>query len=231
MVTGKLQLIVMAVISAGLSACAAPTPTLNIYTDPPGAEVTDAGGYIQYAPTTFSYNQVTPESADPNTGCYKVSPIRATWVSGASATSPDPLNLCGVFDGFTNWNITIKRPTDHPNLSADIELGKEVTLLLRQQQMLEQEAYNRRLAAMASQISNGINEGIGAYSDGIRRGASAYQNRTTRYQSQTTPTTTTTKEIYLRKKRSISDTDYFKPEIGPLNSDGSLRQYEKEPSL
>ena len=115
-------------LSAGallISACANQY-VLNVDTVPTGATIRQVGvAGASAAPTPISYNYPDPKFRDPTTKCFMVKGFHATWQSGATATSQDPLQLCG--EGGT-WTLTLNRPSGYPGLETDLMVERRILL-------------------------------------------------------------------------------------------------------
>ena len=96
--------------------------TLNIDTVPTGATIRTPGYDAGYAPTKIHYNP-DPKFIDPTTKCWRAKMITATWLSGATAASNNPIQLCGEFD---TWTLTLKRPSDYPGLQTDLMVEQRI---------------------------------------------------------------------------------------------------------
>ncbi len=98
-----------------LPACAE-TYTLTVRSEPSGAllRTSEFPKYVLNAPVMYPY--VEPRRS--KNGCRQVKQITATWLSGATAASDDPVYLCGR--DFRNWTLTLTRP-DHFGLETDLK--------------------------------------------------------------------------------------------------------------
>ena len=131
--------------------------TLNIDTVPTGATIRGGGmAGAKATPTQVFYNP-DPNYRHPTTGCYLVRGFHATWHSGATVTSLDPLPLCGKFD---TWTLTLKRPSEHPGLQTD--------LLVEQRILLERQLRAERGAAAMAAGFESLGRGLGCLAGGGR---------------------------------------------------------------
>lgn len=100
--------------------------TIHVTSVPEGATIS-AGG-ITFGTAPFSIVQYHVPTLLDERGCMIATPITATWMSGAQATTSPDLAYC-QWDG--TYNVTLTRPADAPGLEADVELAA----MTRQQQM------------------------------------------------------------------------------------------------
>jgi hypothetical protein len=106
--------------SLALVGCVTAThATLTVYSQPPGAYLTEVGTgrVLGIAPAASYYEgQVLQQYKDVQ-GCYVVKGVEARWVSGAQAM-PDPVRLCGSATG--SYTITLNRDASYPDLEKDL---------------------------------------------------------------------------------------------------------------
>lgn len=133
-----------------LSGCATQS-TLQIYSQPVGAYITEVGTSttLGIAPTAAYYNASALNQTRQPDGCYLVKGFTAKWVSGATSTM-SPIRLCG--SNTDTYNITINRGSDHPDLEKDLTFALQVQNMLAQQQQA-QAAQNAAFAQMWSAFS------------------------------------------------------------------------------
>lgn len=107
-------------LTAGLSALAALlllagcTTYVTVVTDPEGAAITDPTGAVAYgeSPVEIAYSRSDLERAGAMVPGYK-----ATWPSGASASTASPLAVTDLRYGMT---VVLKRPESAPGLEKDL---------------------------------------------------------------------------------------------------------------
>lgn len=108
-----------------LSSCSSQY-TLNIETVPTGATIREVGmAGAKATPAQVFYNP-DPNFRDPTSKCFMVKGFHATWQSGATVASLDPLPLCG--DG-NAWTLTLKRPSGQPGLETDQEVARRIRII------------------------------------------------------------------------------------------------------
>ena len=99
---------------------------------PPMVTPPTAGGAPAPSPTTAPTKTGTglvapdPNFRDPTSKCFMVKGFHATWQSGATVASLDPLPLCG--DG-NAWTLTLKRPSGQPGLETDQEVARRIRII------------------------------------------------------------------------------------------------------
>lgn len=113
-----------------LSGCATQA-TLTVNTWPEGAVVKElgTGKFVGESPAVTYYN-ITNNTPKNSMGCYKVRGFIAVWQSGATATTPDEINLC---DGIGNYTINLSRP-NVAGLDKDQNYAVQKQMLRAQQQ-------------------------------------------------------------------------------------------------
>ncbi len=133
-----------------LSGCATQS-TLNIYSQPIGAYITEVGTSTTYGitPTVAYYNVLDLLRHKQPDGCYLVKGFTAKWVSGATSTM-SPIRICGSTTG--TYNITLSRDSSHPDLEKDLTFAMQVQTMLAQQQQAKA-AQNAAFAQMWSAFS------------------------------------------------------------------------------
>lgn len=107
---------------------------LAIYSDPPGAEVTELGSSTDFgrAPIIVAYDKrALLNGARTANGCYLVKGFEAEWPSGAR-TQYGPVSICGNATG--SYSITIVRKSSDPDSSVDLDYARRFEESQRQQQ-------------------------------------------------------------------------------------------------
>ena len=101
--------------------------TLNVTASPDGATISQNGRVLGQAPLAVSFD------ADPNYqqgGCLRAQGVKATWTSGASASSTPVIRLCHPVS-----HVHLERPVDAPGLNTDLRIAE----LRAEQKMIQQE--------------------------------------------------------------------------------------------
>lgn len=80
-------------------------------------------------PTVVGYEKLSLKSRDAN-NCAVVRGFRATWISGAHATTAPTLTLCG---GHSAYNISLSRDALAPGLDKDLEFAIKIATANSQQ--------------------------------------------------------------------------------------------------
>ena len=106
--------------------------TLTVDSYPKGATIKEQGGsnFIQRAPAVANYPKSLLINHKDGKGCYLVKGFNATWPSGVSASTPNPLKMCGSPTG--SYTYLIKRPDIEEGYQDDILFGLEVERMLNQ---------------------------------------------------------------------------------------------------
>lgn len=98
------------------------TTYVTVTSDPEGALITTPDGQTTYgyAPVDVEYDksrlEATIDPTDPMR-CARLPGFKATWQSGASASTDSPMPLCDLRYGGT---VNLKRPKDAPNEEEDL---------------------------------------------------------------------------------------------------------------
>ncbi len=186
-------------LSAGallISACANQY-VLNVDTVPTGATVQVAGELrAAFAPAQVFY-EPDPKFRDPTTKCWMARGIRATWQSGATVASLDPLALCGKFN---TWTLTLSRPSGYPGLETDLMVERRI---LYERQLRAE----RGAAAMAAGFQS-LGYGLGCLAGG------GCSSSGTSYSYSPPARATKTAPSYQG-----GDRDVYKPPVPDLNLD------------
>lgn len=100
---------------SALALLAGCTTYVTVVSDPEGAAITDPTGAVAYgeAPVEIAYDRSELERAGGVVPGYK-----ATWPSGAAASTVSPLTVTDLRYGMT---VTLKRPADAPGVEKDLE--------------------------------------------------------------------------------------------------------------
>jgi hypothetical protein len=131
-----------------VAGCATAThATLAVYSQPPGAYLTEVGTgrALGIAPAASYYEAQVLQNHKDVHGCYVVKGVEAHWVSGARAMT-DPVRLCGSATG--SYNITLSRDASYPDLEKDLQFALQIQAILAQQDAV------RRQAAMQLLLNN-----------------------------------------------------------------------------
>ncbi|TJY59848.1 hypothetical protein E4T66_11740 [Sinimarinibacterium sp. CAU 1509] len=147
-----MRYVLVAVLGLLFSSCATQA-TMTIYSQPPGAYITEIGTEMALgiAPVVSYYNEsaLRANRSDAQ-GCYLIKGFEAQWVSGARAASTEAIRLC---KGTTNNYIwTITRNSDDPGLDKDLQFALQIQTLLTQQQQA-QAAQDAAAAALIGAFS------------------------------------------------------------------------------
>ena len=142
---------------------------VTVDSSPKGAKVwQDGGEYYYIAPTHWSFAP-DKQIVDPKTGCKIVRGFHAQWQSGATASSPSPLNLCGDWSG---WTVTMERPSNYPNMGIDLAV-EQAFVVMQQQAFAEQQLEQEDIAANWSGVAEILGYAIGCKVAGGCRSTSA----------------------------------------------------------
>jgi hypothetical protein len=137
-----------------LSGCALQA-TLQVDTNPTGGYISevDTGFVPGIAPVSIYYEPSSLTLRDAK-GCYLVRGMNVRWVSGATA-SVNPISLCG--SAYDNYNITINRPANAPDLDKDLQFAVQVQNMLSQQAQAEAARQATALQIYNSTLNNTVN--------------------------------------------------------------------------
>jgi len=86
------------------------------------------------APIKVDYGNNPQFKAD---GCYSVAGVTATWVSGTQAKTGNIIKLCG---NPQEYNITLSRPSNAPDLEKDMNFAIQLQNNALLQQQVDQQA-------------------------------------------------------------------------------------------
>jgi hypothetical protein len=139
---------VIACLGGALLAACAPTYSLTVQTNPPGALLVEEGTGAQFlSPAVLTY-ELTPQQRKSD-GCFYVRRLVAHWTSGAVAGPSQPISLCG---NYTSWTLTIDRPAGTPGLEQDLAAGetreRELKLARTNEEITRLEAQARAASSM-----------------------------------------------------------------------------------
>ncbi len=146
----KLRLVTTALLGIFMTGCANQLQ-MTYYSDPPGATLYAGDRNLGRAPLTFHYDI---SEADQKRGSMNLQGLTARWISGASqsyGTVTANLNT-----GKTQY-FTLKRPSNAPGLSTDMNYAIELEKLQamqRQAQAAEDAASSAARAARATEDAN-----------------------------------------------------------------------------
>ena len=135
---------------AVLSGCASQS-TLTVSSQPTGAYITETetGKAIGTAPTVVYYDSKAMAQNKDSSGCFLVKGFNAQWVSGATATSPSAIRLCGSTTGA--YTFQFSRDSYAPGLDKDLEFAlrqDSVRAQQRQSQAMQNSAAIQAWSAM-----------------------------------------------------------------------------------
>lgn len=121
------------VLVATLSGCASQS-TLTVVSQPAGAYITETetGKAIGTAPTVVYYDSKALTQYKDSSGCFLVKGFNAQWVSGATATSPSLIRLCGSTSGAYTYQFS--RDSNAPGLEKDLDFAMRQDSVRAQQQ-------------------------------------------------------------------------------------------------
>lgn len=133
--TPILTLAVSALILTGCST------TVVFESDIEGALVTTVAGQ-QYGvtPVAISFSNDDLDASRDIDGCARILGVTYTWPSGAKASSPNPIVLCGEN---SRYRYILKRPTDAPGIEKDLQ--NALQLSKRREAQLQAELETERL--------------------------------------------------------------------------------------
>lgn len=116
----RLALIIWLISASCIAGCATQA-SLTINTVPPGAYITSksSGKPLGISPITVYYDWDKKYVVN---GCLQTQGLTATWVSGATISSPDIITICGT--GAYNYNLP--RPANASGLDKDMQFGMQV---------------------------------------------------------------------------------------------------------
>jgi hypothetical protein len=128
--------LLIALLSVAVLAGCATQASLSVYSQPPGAYLTEVGTgrVLGIAPAASYYQGKVLQNHKDAQGCYLVKGVEATWVSGARAVT-DPVRFCGSSTG--NYHITLNRDASYPNLEKDLQFALQLQTLRVQQQQAD----------------------------------------------------------------------------------------------
>ena len=93
--------------------------TVIFESDIEGATVTTVAGQTYgVTPVSVSFSNEDLDYSRGPDGCARILGVTYTWPSGAKASSPNPIVLCGENSRF---RYVLKRPTDAPNVEKDLQ--------------------------------------------------------------------------------------------------------------
>ena len=131
----------LVILSAlALASCGTAThATLAVYSQPPGAYLTEVGTgrVLGLAPAASYYEGQVLQQYKDGQGCYIVKGVEARWVSGARAMT-DPVRLCGSATG--SYNITLNRDASSPDLEKDLQFALQLQAIQAQHDAVRQQA-------------------------------------------------------------------------------------------
>ena len=149
-----------------LSSCVARQTTVNVISQPPGAFITEvATGKLspERTPNTIFIYNIDASFPKDTSGCYLIKALEATWPSGATARTPDPIKLCG--NPGEHFTVTIDRPVDEPGLETDRTFAdsyahsKYETSKKSPQATTDAPAANNALILLGA-IADGVSQGL-----------------------------------------------------------------------
>ncbi len=116
-----------------LSGCAS---TVVFTSDIEGATVSTKSGQVYgLSPVAVEFDDETLNASRSKDGCARIPRVTYQWPSGATASSPDPIVLCG---GGRQFTVQVDRPKDTPGTETDLRFALE-------QQKLREAALRREL--------------------------------------------------------------------------------------
>jgi hypothetical protein len=146
----KLRLVATILLGFFIAGCANQLQ-VTYYSDPPGATLYAGDRNLGRAPLTFNYDI---SEADQKRGSMNLQGLTARWVSGASQSY-------GTFTSNLNigksQHFTLKRPSNAPGLSTDMNYALELEklqIMQRQAQAAEDAAASAARAAEAADDAN-----------------------------------------------------------------------------
>lgn len=107
-------------VAAVLSGCSTVvTYTSDLY----GADVKSrTGQFYGVTPVSVSYNDDDLKGTRGASGCPRVPGVTYTWPSGATASTPDMIELCGS----GNHVVKLDRPQQVPNIEKDLQTALQI---------------------------------------------------------------------------------------------------------
>ncbi|MCX7378145.1 MAG: hypothetical protein NTY94_15560 [Alphaproteobacteria bacterium] len=154
-----------------------PRATLNISSNPDGAQLVHIGSNAMLGNGTYSgqFDSALLKQHRAPDGCYLVGGIEARWISGA-VTQINPIRLCGSAQG--TYNIVFSRDPSVAGYDKDMQFALEVQrtrLLAAQTQAAQRQAAASEDAAAAALYRNIMN----SRSVDCQTTKSIYSSRTT----------------------------------------------------
>ena len=137
---GYMLVVTILLYSLALAGCATATQaTLAVYSQPPGAYLTEVGTgrVLGIAPAASYYEGQALQNHKDAQGCYVVKGVEARWVSGARAMT-DPVRLCGSATG--SYTITLNRDASYPDLEKDLQFALQIQAMQAQHDAVRQQA-------------------------------------------------------------------------------------------
>ena len=116
-----------------LSGCASQS-SLTVISQPSGAYITETetGKTHGTAPIVVYYDSKAMSQYKDASGCFLVKGFDARWVSGATATSPPSIRLCGSSSGAYTYQFS--RDSYAPGLDKDLDFAMRQDSVRAQQQ-------------------------------------------------------------------------------------------------
>lgn len=146
----KLRLVATVLLGFFMTGCANQLQ-MTYYSDPPGATLYAGDRNLGRAPLTFNYDI---SEADEKRGSMNLQGLTARWVSGASQSYGTVTSNLKI--GKSQY-FTLKRPSNAPGLSTDMNYALELEKLQamqRQAQAAEDAASSAARAARAAEDAN-----------------------------------------------------------------------------
>lgn len=133
-----LRLLSILLIVSVLSGC---STTVEFISDIEGASVTAlTGENYGVTPVSVSYDNDQLDDSRDLDGCARITGVTYRWPSGATASSDNPIVLCGSKGQYT---VRLNRPEDAPG--AEIDLKNALLRMRARQKELEIELERERL--------------------------------------------------------------------------------------
>lgn len=120
-----MRAILVGVAFSLLAGCAT-QGALEVYSQPPGAFITEkeTGRSFGVTPVVIVYDPASLANAKNPRGCFLVKGLEARWVSGAAATTQPSIELCGAATG--RFNITLSRDPNAAGLDRDLSFALQM---------------------------------------------------------------------------------------------------------
>lgn len=125
--------ITFATLILALAGCASQS-SLTVISQPSGAYITETetGKAQGTAPIVVYYDSKAMSQYKDASGCFLVKGFDARWVSGATASSPSSIRLCGSSSGAYTYQFS--RDSSAPGLDKDLDFALRQDAVRAQQQ-------------------------------------------------------------------------------------------------